>query len=508
MDNFDKAKNKLEKNDADFEVVDTGSDSLSLDDQVRGLGVSFRDCVGTLLIKNNDGKYFALLRRDDRMIDKKKLYELIGTSGFEFCKEDELEDVLGFKGGLVSPIIVADNSKGRVTILVDKNVKELDYLFCGISKVRTSLKIAREDFLKNIGKFEFVDFTKPNPKRQGLSHSETSKKVIYTADTPTGQLHIGHYVGSVENRIKLQDKYQFYYGLANYHSYSYMKEGKSLYKDPDFIRRSTLEVAMDNLAIGLDPQKTVMYLESEVPETCEVAMLFSMLVKHTRALRNPTIKDEIVMKKMGDKFSLGFVNYPMLQAADILLFKADLIPVGKDQEAHIEQAREIARDFNKTYGETFPTPEALIGRVALLPGLDNRKMSKSLGNAIVFTDSDEDIKSKIMGMYTDPNRIHATDPGTVDGNPIFIYHDFFNQDREEVKDLEDRYRNGKVGDVEVKEKLVKVITEFISPVRERRKVYEKDESLLLDILMDGSKKAHKVAKETTDEVREKMKLNF
>jgi tryptophanyl-tRNA synthetase len=338
--------------------------------------------------------------------------------------------------------------------------------------------------------------------------NKKEKKVIYTADTPTGQLHIGHYVGSLENRVKLQDEYTCYFGIANYHALSYMREGKSLFKDPDFVHQSTLEVAMDNLAVGIDPEKAVLYLESEVPETCELAILFSMLVTHSRSLRNPTIKNEIVMKKMGNRFSLGFVNYPMLQAADILLFKASLVPVGEDQLAHIEQSREIARTFNTTYGETFPVPEGLVGKVGTLPGVDNQKMSKSLGNAILLSDSDEKIEEKVMRMYTDPKRIHATDPGTVEGNPVFIYHDAFNHDVEEVKDLKERYRNGKVGDVEVKERLAEVMKEFIAPIRERRKKYEDDQKLLLDVLKDGSAKARKIAVETLKEVRDKMKLTY
>jgi tryptophanyl-tRNA synthetase len=340
------------------------------------------------------------------------------------------------------------------------------------------------------------------------SNKFNENAVVYTADTPTGQLHLGHYIGTVKNRIKLQDKYKCFFGLANYHSFGYMQEGEGLHKRPDFVHESTLQVAMDNLALGIDPDKSVYYIESDVPETCELAMLFSMLVSHNRALRNPTIKDEIVMKDMGDKYSLGFINYPMLQAADILLFKAELIPVGKDQVPHIEQSREIARDFNKLYGETFPVPQALIGEVGKLPGLDNRKMSKSLGNAIVFTDSDEEIRKKIMGMYTDPNRIHPTDPGTVEGNPVFIYHEAFNPDKDEVAELEERYRKGKVGDVEVKKKLADAITDFIAPIREKRKELEEDKDALLEILHDGGKKARKVAKETLGEVREKMKLTF
>lgn len=338
---------------------------------------------------------------------------------------------------------------------------------------------------------------------------KTNKKnIVYTADTPTGQLHLGHYVGTLENRLKLQDKYTCYFGLANYHSFSYMQGGEGLYKRPDFIHESVLQVAMDNLAAGIDPEKATLYIESDVPETCELGLLFSMLVKHTRALRNPTIKDEIIMKKMGNKFSLGFVNYPMLQAADILLFKASLIPVGKDQLPHIEQAREIAQDFNELYGETFPIPKGLVGKVAILPGLDNKKMSKSLQNAILLSDSDMGIEKKIMSMYTDPNRIHPNDPGTVEGNPVFLYHDAFNPDKDEVDDLKNRYRKGTVGDVEVKKKLIKAIKELIGPMRERRVKYEKNPKLLIEILKEGGKKARKVAIRTTAEVREKMKLTY
>ncbi|MBN2100686.1 tryptophan--tRNA ligase [Candidatus Dojkabacteria bacterium] len=377
---------------------------------------------------------------------------------------------------------------------------------CGPAIPGATLRLDKDDLLKAVGEYEFIDFTQPNPQRSDDLFS--SDKVVYTADTPTGQMHIGHYVGTLENRVKLQDRFNCFFGLANYHSFSYMQKGEGLYKNPDFIHEVTLQVAMDNLAVGINPEKCTYYIESDVPETCELAMLFSMLVSHNRALRNPTIKDEIKLKGMGNQFSLGFINYPMLQAADILIFKAELIPVGKDQLPHIEQSREIARDFNELYGETFPIPEGLVGKVGMLPGLDNKKMSKSLGNAIVFTDSDEEIKKKIMSMYTDPNRIHPTDPGKVKDNPVFIYHEAFNPDKEEIEDLKERYETGKVGDVEVKEKLANAMINFIAPIRERRKKYEDNPDLLREILSEGGKKARKEAKKTMSEVREKMKLDF
>lgn len=505
MNNYEKAKKILEKSGADYEIMDTGSQSLRLEDQVRSLGVEFKQCTGTLLIKNNEGKYYALLRRDDRKINDKKLSDVIGTKNFKMCNKDEL-DKLGFDAGLVSPILLRVNTDVSIEVIVDKKVLDLDYTYSGVSKVNKSLKIKVDDLLQIVGDYRVVDYTDPNPDRQPKVEGE--KSVVYTADTPTGQLHLGHYVGTVKNRVKLQDKYECFFGLANYHSFSYMKSGKPLYKKPNFIHDSTLEVAMDNLAIGIDPEKSVLYIESDVPETCEAGMLFSMLVKHSRALRNPTIKDEIVMKGMGDKYSLGFINYPMLQAADILLFKAELIPVGEDQLPHIEQSREIARDFNKLYGETFPVPEGLVGDVGNLPGLDNQKMSKSLGNAITFTDSDDEIEKKIMQMYTDPNRIHSTDPGRVEGNPVFIYHDNFNSDEDEVNELKERYRKGKVGDVEVKKKLAEAIKDFIKPIRVRRKKLEENQDRVIEILSEGGKKARTVAKQTIDEMRERMKLTY
>jgi tryptophanyl-tRNA synthetase len=504
MNNKKQVANRLDKLECAYEIVNLSTQSLDLDEQVHAGNLKYSECVGTLLIKDSKNNYYAFLRRDDRKLDASKVKKIIKDSEFAFCSKKDLK-LLGFEPGLLTPILLNEPEE-KITVFVDEHVKNMDLVNCGAAIRGATLKINKKDFLKAVGEYEFADFTRPNHVRNDEVFDDDA--VVYTADTPTGQLHIGHYVGTLENRVKLQDKYNCFFGLANYHSFGYMKKGKGLYKRPDFIHKSTLEVAMDNLAVGIDPEKSVFYIESDVPETAELAMLFSMLVSHNRALRNPTIKDEIVMKKMGDKYSLGFINYPMLQAADILLFKADLITVGEDQVPHIEQSREIARDFNKLYGEVFPVPKPLIGKVGCLPGVDNKKMSKSLDNAILLSDSDEEVRSKIMRMYTDPNRIHPTDPGTVEGNPVFIYHNAFNPDKEEVQELEARYRKGKVGDVEVKKKLAEVMVDFITPIRERRKKYEKNPDELKEILREGGKKARKVAKKTIGEVREKMKLSF
>lgn len=328
------------------------------------------------------------------------------------------------------------------------------------------------------------------------------KKRILTGDTPTGKLHLGHYVGTLENRVKLQDEYETFIVLADLHALTTLSE------NPQVIKDHTRQVAVDNLAVGLDPQKVTIFMESDIPEIYELAAIFSMYVSHNRALRNPTIKDEIKMKSLGDKFSLGFVNYPIYQAADILCVKGELVPVGIDQEAHLEQTREIARVINGIAGtEIFPEPKGLIGRVGKLMGTDgNPKMGKSLGNVIYLSDYKEEVEGRVMSMYTDPNRLKSTDPGTVEGNPVFAYHDAFNDDKAEVEDLKTRYREGKVGDVEVKQKLAVALNKFLEPIRMHRAEFERNPELVDRILKEGAEKARAVASETVLEVKRAMGL--
>ena len=333
-------------------------------------------------------------------------------------------------------------------------------------------------------------------------------KRILTGDTPTGKLHLGHYVGTLENRVKLQNEYETFIILADTHALAGKTQDSA---NASQVKENTLQVAMDNLAVGLDPNKVTIFIESEVPEIYELAAIFSMYVSHNRALRNPTIKDEIKMKAMGDQFSLGFINYPIYQAADILCVKGELVPVGKDQEAHLEQTREIARMFNKISPGLFPEPKALIGRVGKLPGTDgNPKMGKSLGNCIYLSDSAEVVEKKVMDMYTDPNRIHANDPGTVEGNPVFIYLDAFGQesDKIQVTRYKDQYTKGQIGDIEVKKYLVSVLNNFLDPIRQRRDKLEKDSGLVERVLKEGTEKARSEAQKTLAEVKKAMKLDY
>jgi tryptophanyl-tRNA synthetase len=326
------------------------------------------------------------------------------------------------------------------------------------------------------------------------------KKRILTGDTPTGKLHLGHYVGTLENRVKLQKEYDTYILLANVHAYA------NYFESSQKINENVYNVFLDNLAVGIDPEVSTIFLESGIPELYELYSFFLTMVKQARVQRNPSVKEEIKYKKMEP--SVGFVVYPILQAADILGFNADLVPVGEDQMPVIEQTREIARDFNKAYGETFVIPEGLVGRVARLVGTDGKlKMSKSGGNAILLSDDDATLKQKVMTIFTDPNRIHASDPGKVEGNPVFIYHEAFNPNKDEVEDLKERYKAGKVGDIEVKEKLFIALNNFLIPIREKRKYYEEHPSEAKEILIEGTKKARQTVIEVVERFREKVKIN-
>lgn len=330
-------------------------------------------------------------------------------------------------------------------------------------------------------------------------------KRLLTGFTPTGKLHLGHYVGNIENLLKLKSDYDEFLLLADTHAIT------TLAKDPKIIRQHALDNLLDLLSVGLSETEVTYHVESEIPEIYELASLFSMYVSHNRALRNPTIKDEIKMKGLGDKFSLGFINYPMYQAADIMCLKAELVPVGKDQEAHLEQAREITETFNKLSGKTlFPQIKTLIGRVGKLVGTDgNPKMSKSLGNTIYLSATEEEVEQKVMSMYTDPTRLKATDPGHVEGNPVFAYLDAFGTEEDSMKISEYKYlyKKGQVGDVAVKKYLVDVLNRFLEPIRKRRAAYNNEERLL-EILRLGTEKTRAIAQQTLRETKEALGLVY
>ena len=330
------------------------------------------------------------------------------------------------------------------------------------------------------------------------------KKRILTGIRPTGALHLGHFAGALENWVRLQDEYECFFLIADYQVSDYAD-------DIDTVRQAVLEIATDWLAVGLDPQRSHFVIESLVPEHAELTIWLSWYVGLGRLQRNPTLKAEMdeLESRSRESVPVAFFTYPVMQVANILMPKANLVPTGEDQSPHVEMTREVARRFNRLFGEVFPEPDGLVGRVPRLVGLDGQaKMSKSLDNAIYLKDDADTVTRKVMRMFTDPTRIHATDPGHIEGNPVFMYHDAFNPDKAEVQDLKERYVVGKVGDVEVKQKLARALNALMDPIRERRAGFEAQPALVREALASGSGYAKRVAEQTMSEVRAALRLNY
>jgi tryptophanyl-tRNA synthetase len=332
----------------------------------------------------------------------------------------------------------------------------------------------------------------------------TRKPRLLTGDRPTGRLHLGHYVGSLVNRVKLQHQYDAFFIIADLHTLTTRPEPDHIREIPTFVR----EIVLDYLAVGIDPEMSTIFVQSAIPETYELNLILEMLVTVPRLERLPSLKD-MARDAHLETMPFGLLGYPVLQAVDILLPRAELVPVGRDNQAHVEVTREIARRFNALYGPVFPEPEALIGEVPTLVGTDGTaKMSKSLNNAIYISDDAETVTTKVRGMYTDPKRLRATDPGTVEGNPVFVYHDAFNSNPAEVAELKERYRAGQVGDVEVKARLAAAINLFLEPIRERRAHYLAHPLLLQDVLAQGIRRMQGEARETMRLVRDATGLSY
>jgi len=332
----------------------------------------------------------------------------------------------------------------------------------------------------------------------------TSRPRLLTGDRPTGKLHLGHFVGSLANRIRLQHEYESFFIVADLHTLTTKPEPGHIREIPANIR----DTVLDYLAVGIDPEISTIFVQSAVPQTYELNLLFEMLVTVPRLERIPSLKDMARDANM-DSMPFGLLGYPVLQTADILLPRANVVPVGRDNQSHVELAREIARRFNNLYGETFPEPEPILGEVPVLIGTDGQgKMSKSVGNAIYLSDDSDTVKQKVMNMYTDPRRLRATDPGTVEGNPVFIYHDAFNTSKDVVNELKERYRAGKVGDVEVKEKLAVVLNQFLDPIREKRSYFISHPEIPNEVLANGNARMQVEAKETLELVRARTGLSY
>jgi tryptophanyl-tRNA synthetase len=332
---------------------------------------------------------------------------------------------------------------------------------------------------------------------------------------PTGRLHLGHLVGALRNWVPLQDQYDCFYFVADWHALT------SDYSDASGLVASAYDNAADWMAAGLDPERSTLFVQSLVPEHAELFLLLSMVVPVPWLERVPTYKEQRDQLSEKDLSTLGFLGYPLLQTADVAMYDATFVPVGEDQVPHLELSREVVRRFNNFYGEktgvvngetvvkgVLTEPQPLLTTFPRLPGLDNRKMSKSYGNAIDLSDDAETVRKKVMSMYTDPKRVRADIPGTVEGNPVFMYHDAFNTNLDEVEDLKTRYRAGGVGDVEVKKKLVAALNGLLEPMRERRTEVLARPGRVRDILFEGSARARAVAKETMERVRDAVKVSY
>lgn len=334
---------------------------------------------------------------------------------------------------------------------------------------------------------------------------QTPKKhIVLTGDRPTGPLHLGHYVGSLRQRVELQQKYKTFVMIADAQA---LTDNAS---NPEKVSKNVFEVALDYLSVGIDPKVTTIFIQSLVPELAELTMYYLNLVTVARLQRNPTVKEEVKLRGFGTSVPAGFFIYPVSQAADITAFKADLIPVGDDQLPMIEQANEIVRNFNRTYNcSVLVESKASLSDTPRLPGTDGKqKMSKSLGNAIFLKDTDDVIRQKVKGMYTDPNHLHVDDPGTVEGNPVFDYLDAFDSDKKGLKQMKDHYRKGGLGDSVVKHRLVEVLLAELDPIRTRREQLARDPEYVMRVLKEGTESASKIASQTLAEVRKAMRIDY
>ena len=331
-----------------------------------------------------------------------------------------------------------------------------------------------------------------------------TRHTILTGDRPTGPLHLGHYVGSLRQRVELQHRHRQYVIIAD------MQALTDNARSPAKVRANVLEVALDYLAAGIEPDKTAIFIQSLVPELCELTMYYLNLVTVPRLGRNPTVKEEVRQREFGSGVPAGFLCYPVSQAADITAFQADLVPVGDDQLPMIEQTVEIVRSFNRIYAtDVLVEPQALLSETSRLPGTDGRgKMSKSLGNAIYLKDSADTVAAKVMTMYTDPGHLRVEDPGTVEGNPVFAYLDAFDPEREQVERMKEHYRRGGLGDVRVKRRLAEVLVEGLAPIRTRRDELAKDPAGVLEILRAGTAAARETASRTLADVRRAMGIDY
>lgn len=483
---FEETKQALENQKIEHELINHPP-IKTVEEGLAFLGIDPSQGVSTLIFESDSG-LISVLRRDDHQVDLQKIKRILGLKKIRLCNPEEVLKITKCEVGFVSPY------NPDLKTLADKTIIEKEYVYMGTGSPEYDLKITPTNL---------INFTKALLGDVLLEGVTREKRRILTGDRPTGRLHIGHYIGSLQNRVKLQDEYDQYVMIADVQALT------DNFENPQKVKENIRELALDYLAVGIDPRKTTILIQSMIPEIAELTVYYLNLVTLERVLRNPTVKEEIKQKGYTKNVPAGFALYPVSQAADITAFEANLVPVGDDQLPMIEQTREIVRRFNSLYGDTLVEPQALVGNVPRLPGTDGQsKMGKSLGNCIFLADSEEEVTKKVMNMYTDPARIHPTDPGNPENNPVFVYHKAFNPNKDEVEDFEKKYREGKVGDIEIKKRLAEVLNQMLEPMRKRRKEYEDKPEEVDTILKDGTDKAREVAKETMKKVRKAIKIDY
>lgn len=454
------------------------------------LGFPVEEGFSTLVMKTEKG-YVAIIRRDDHQLSVKKVKKFLGVKELKMVESKEFEKLTGLPSGAVHVLPPVKK------MLLDKQLFEKEYLIGGSGSLDCSVKYKTEE-LKKIPHSKMVDVILDERKQVKISR-------VLSGITPSGdQLHIGNYFGAVKPQFDLQDKTEAcYYFVADLHALTTVQ-------DRDRLESNIVSNVLDYIALGLDTENSAYFRQSDVPEHSLLAIVLANYVSFGLTNRMHAFKDKLAKGVSKESINMGLFNYPILMAADILLYKPDGVPVGEDQRQHIEFARNVAKSFNRAHDEVFPIPEPVIatGHKGKVVGTDgDRKMSKSLGNKIDIFSNEEVIKKQIMGCFTDPNRVRATDPGKVEGNPVFIYHDLINDDKKEVGDLKERYRKGKVGDVEVKERLFEAHMRLFKDARKKRKELEKNPEIAKKVLKDGAKKARDFSKKTIKEVYEVIGIN-
>ena len=483
----------LEENKIKYEILSIKSDTYTVDVQVRELGINYSEGLSTLLFKNERDDLIVFLRRDDRNVELNMLCKATGSKTLRMCDESDLAKY-GFQKLLLSPLLLPNELGDKLKVYIDSSVMKNETVVCGSTDKKQCLRLKLKDLLFVIDKYEVVNATVANENRQ----DKLNFTRILDGITPSGKnMHIGNYFGAIGPNIRLQDEIkESYFFIADVHALTTVKDAKQL-------EANIINIVLDYLALGLNPEKAIFYRQSDITEHMYLNTILANYISYGHMKRMHAFKDKVAKDYDENQINMGLFNYPILMAADILLYNPDAIPVGEDQRQHVELTRDIAESFNKNVGkDIFKLPVPYISDVTgKIVGTDGtRKMSKSLGNVIGIFDDYEVIKKQIFGSYTDPNRLKATDPGRVEGNPIFIYHDLINNNEAEVTDLKARYIEGKVGDVEVKQKLLDAHMRMFVPAREKRKELEKDIDYVKKVLADGAVKARKEASKTLDEV--------